>query len=81
MAERRSISSIHAYWKLIATTPETLGWYIETRNADGDVVYDSRQQDWDGPPPARYRQHDAPTLEAHLQMWEPEARVVMYPTA
>ncbi|MGE3540260.1 MAG: hypothetical protein AB7N91_22825 [Candidatus Tectimicrobiota bacterium] len=75
MAERRSISSIHAFWK---EQEGGGGWYIETRNAYRELVYDSRQAGWDGPPPKNYQQHDAAKLEAHLQLWEPEARVVMH---
>lgn len=76
MAERRSISSMHVFWREQEGRPG--GWYIETRNAYGEAVADSRQPDWDGPPPTNYQRQDTAKLEAHLQLWEPEARVVMH---
>lgn len=56
----------------------TRSTYIETRNAYGEAVDDSRHPGWDGPPPKHYQKHDAEKLRAHLQLWEPEARVVMH---
>ena len=76
MGERRSISSTHVFWKEPDGAPGR--WYIETRNAYGESVGDSWQPDWDGPPPKHYQRHDAETLRAHLELWEPEARVVMH---
>ena len=76
MGERRSISSMHVFWKEQAGTAGW--WYIETRNYYGEAVADSRRPDWDGPPPRNYQRHDAETLCAHLQLWEPEAEVVMH---
>ncbi len=76
MAERKSISTVHVFWKEQAGAPG--GWYIETRNAYNEAVGDARQPDWDGSPPQHYQKHDAEKLCAHLQLWEPEARVVMH---
>jgi hypothetical protein len=76
MAERKSISTMHVFWKEQEGAPGR--WYIETRNAYNEAVGDSRQPDWDGPPPQHYQKHDAETLCAHLQLWESEARVVMH---
>ena len=76
MGERRSISSMHVFWKEQEDGQE--GWYIETRNAYGEAVDDSRHPGWDGPPPKNYQKHDAEKLRAHLQLWEPEARVIMH---
>lgn len=76
MAERRSISTMHVFWW--AQEGSAGGWYIETRNAYNEAVADSRQPDWDGPPARQYQRQDAAKLEAHLQLWEPEARVVMH---
>src|ERR1044071_1775777 len=72
MAERKSISTMHVFWREHEATPG--GWYIETRNAYNEAVGDSRQPDWDGPPPQHYQRHDTEKLRAHLQLWEPEAR-------
>jgi uncharacterized protein YbdZ (MbtH family) len=76
MAERKSISTVHVFWKEQGGTPG--GWYIETRNAYSEAVGDSQQPDWDGPPPKHYQKHEAEKLCAHLQLWEPEARVIMH---
>ena len=76
MGERRSISSMHVFWQEQAGAHGW--WYPETRNAYGETVADSRQPDWDGPPSKNYQRHDAEKLCAHLQLWEPEARVVMH---
>jgi hypothetical protein len=67
---------MHVFWKEQSGTPG--GWYIETRNAYGEAVADSRQADWDGPPAKNYQKHDADKLRQHLELWEPEARVVMH---
>ncbi len=76
--ERRSISTIHAYWEAPDSTRPEGFWVIETHHADGDMVQTSRQAGWDGPAPQRYQQYDADTLRAALQAWEPEARVMMH---
>lgn len=76
MAERKSISTVHVFWQEQGDAPD--GWYIETRDADSFAVSDSRRPDWDGPPPKHYHKHDAEKLCAHLQLWEPEARVIMH---
>lgn len=76
MGERKSISSTHVFWKEPDGAPGW--WHIETRNAYGEAVADSRQPDWDGPPPKHYQRHDAEKLRAHLELWEPEARVVLH---
>lgn len=76
--ERRSISTIHAYWETPGAAHPEGYWCIETHHADGDVVQDSRQAGWDGPAPQRYQQQDADQLRAALQAWEPEARVMMH---
>ena len=76
MAERKSISTVHVFWQEQEGAPG--GWYIETRNAYGEAVNHSWQPAWDGPPPQNYQKHDAETLQAHLQSWEPEAWVVMH---
>jgi len=76
MGERSSISSMHVFWKEQDGAPG--GWYIETYNAYGEAVADSRQPDWDGPPLKHYQRHDVETLRAHLELWEPEARAVMH---
>jgi hypothetical protein len=76
MAERKSLSTMHVFWKEQAGSPG--GWYIETRNAYNEAVGDSRQPDWDGPRPQHYQKHDAETLRDHLHDWEPEADVVMH---
>ena len=39
MAERKSISAVHVFWKEQEGTPS--GWYIETRNAYSEAVGDS----------------------------------------
>ena len=67
---------MHVFWK--EQDGASRGWYIETRNAYGEAGADSRQPDWDGPPPKNYQKHDAEKLRAHLKLWEPEARVVMH---
>jgi hypothetical protein len=76
--ERRSISTIHAYWETPSSVHPEGYWSIETHHADGDVVQDSRQDGWDGPAPHRYQRQDAETLRSALQTWEPEARVMMH---
>ncbi|MBM3224202.1 MAG: hypothetical protein FJZ47_10410 [Candidatus Tectomicrobia bacterium] len=76
MGERRSFSSMHVFWRDIEGIAG--GWYIETRNAYNEEVDNSRHPAWDGPPPKNYQRQDAETLRAHLQLWEPEARVVMH---
>lgn len=72
--ERRSISTIHVRW-------QTGEWFIETRNAAGETLNDSRQGGWDGPRPQRYQAHEAERLRLDLQNWEPEAPVFMHTDA
>ena len=76
MGERRSISSTHVFWQEQDSIPGW--WYIATRHAYGEAGADARQPDWDGPPPKNYQRHDAEKLRAHLELWEPESRVVMH---
>ena len=49
MGERRSISSMHVFWKEQDGTPG--GWYIETRNFYGEAVADSRRISLNHPHP------------------------------
>ena len=49
MAERKSIGTVHVFRKEQEDAPG--GWYLETRHAYSEAVGDSRQPDWDGPPP------------------------------
>jgi hypothetical protein len=77
MVERRSISSIHAQWRLTDTPGSTGSWYIETHNTSGEVLAASSQKGWDGPAPQRYQEQDGERLRTDLQAWEPEARIFM----